>query len=483
MTAARHPGRHTLEGSVRVFLAEGLILPTGLITTAILTRELGPSGYGWFTLAASVVAWIEWSIAATMARASILFVAQAADWRPVAATVVRVRVLVSIVAALALAALAGPIATLLQEPALERYLRLFALDIPIFAAANAHGNVLVGINAYRERAWPSAARWLSRLFLIALLLELGFSIEGAIWASIGASVIELLVARRYVRLGLFTPSDFPVRRLWQQALPLTLFALSMRMFDRMDLFFLKALGASSAEAGVYGGAQNLAIVPALVALSCSPLLLSTIARLIREGAEEQARELGRQALRGVVALTPFAAVAAAAAPEIVSLILGETFLDAAPPLALLIFAALGLTLVSAGTAILTGAGKAAWTFYVTAPMVPVASAGYLLVVPSLWGWGAALVTLGTATLAAVTTLVAVHRLWRVLPPTGTLLRSAVISLGAYAVAAAWPTTGPMLLVKLTVVCAAIVVGFLVLGELRRTDAVLLQERWLRRASA
>jgi hypothetical protein len=35
-------GRHLLDGTVRVFLAEALMLPTGLLTVAVLTRRLGP---------------------------------------------------------------------------------------------------------------------------------------------------------------------------------------------------------------------------------------------------------------------------------------------------------------------------------------------------------------------------------------------------------------------------------------------------------
>jgi O-antigen/teichoic acid export membrane protein len=467
--AFEQPERQTLEGSARVFLAEALVLPTGLVTTAILTRELGPEGYGWFTLAATAVAWIEWSISGIFARASFLYLAQAQDWRPAAATILRVRLIVGFVAAMALAALAGPIAALLREPVLEGYLRLFAIDIPIFSAAQAHSNILVGIGAFRQRAWPSAARWIARLALMALLLELGFSIQGAIWASIGASVVELVVARQFVKPALFAHSDFPAHHLWHQALPLVLFAVSMRLFDRLDLFFLKALGASSAEAGFYGGAQNLSIVPGLVALSFSPLLLSNIARLIRDGAEARARELARQALRWVVTLTPFAAMSAAAAPEIVRLILGEAFLGAARPLALLVFAAVALVVVSAGTAILTAAGKATWTFYLTGPMVPIAAVGHLLVIPQFWASGAAWVTLITGSLAALATMIAVHRLWQVRPPLGTLLRSAAMSGVAYAVTVSWPVAGAMVPAKLAVVSMSIALGFLVLGELRDDD--------------
>ncbi len=467
-------GRQIFFGTVRIFLAESLILPTGLITTAVLTRKLGPSNYGWFTLAASAVAWIEWSIAAVFARASFLYVAEATDWRPVATTILQLRVVISVVAALGLVLLAGPIAGLLNAPALEGYLRLFAIDIPIVGASQAHSNILVGIGAFRQRAWLSAGRWVTRCALVVVLMEMGFSIDGAIWACICASVVELVMARRFVKLGLFTRSGFPALRLLQQALPLTLFAVSTHLFDKMDLFFLKALGASSAEAGLYGGAQNLSIVPGLVSLSLSPLLLSTIARLLREDGLEQAREVSRQTLRWMVTLVPFAALAAAAAPEIVRLILGDAFLGAARPLSLLVFAALSLAVLSAGTAILTAAGKVIWTVYLTAPMVLVAAAGHWLLIPRHGSTGAASVTLTTATLAALMTIFAIHQFWHVHPPIGTLLRSAAISTVAYALSAAWPVAGLMVPIKLAIMCVMIAMGFGALGEMGPDDV-----RWAR----
>ena len=62
-------GRHTLDGPIRVFLAEALILPTGLVTLAFLTRRLGAADCGLFTLTVTVVTWIEWTLTAMFARA------------------------------------------------------------------------------------------------------------------------------------------------------------------------------------------------------------------------------------------------------------------------------------------------------------------------------------------------------------------------------------------------------------------------------
>lgn len=466
------PGRHTLDGTIRIFLAEALLLPTGLIIAAFLTRRLGPEGYGLFTLAAALVAWMEWSIASIFARATIKFIAEAEDWRPIGATVVRLHLIASGGATLLLWFLATPIATLLNEPVLATYLQLFALDIPLFSLALAHRHILVGIGGFRERALASAGRWVAKLLLIVLLVELGLSVPGAILGSIGASLVELAIGRFYIRPSLFHRTAFPVRQLLGYAAPLFLFGLSLRLFDRLDLFVLKVLGGTAEQAGIYGAAQNVSLVISIFALSFSPLLLSTLSRTLRAGDDRQAMEMGQEAMRVVIWLLPFAGMTAGAAPEIVALIFGQIFLPAAPLLAFLIFGALALVMISVATAILTAAGKPGWTFALTGPLVPLAIAGHLLLIPRFGALGAALVTTIFAGLSALAAVLAVYRIWQILPPSATMLRSVLVCGLAYAMAALWPAFGFLLLLKLLVIGLVIPFAFFLLGEFSASEIAL-----------
>src|SRR5438093_11503172 len=110
IAAASPSTRHTLVGSVRVFLAESLLIPSGLLTAAYLARRLGPEGFGLFTVAAALVAWVEWSLTALFSRASVKFVADATDWRPIGATILRIHLAASVAVALLLCLLATPLA-------------------------------------------------------------------------------------------------------------------------------------------------------------------------------------------------------------------------------------------------------------------------------------------------------------------------------------------------------------------------------------
>lgn len=479
------PARHMLAGGVRVFLAESLLIPTGLLTAAYLARRLGPEGYGIFMVAAALVAWVEWSLAAVFSRASVKFVAEAVDWRPIGSTIVSAQLALAAAAAALLWALAEPVASVLGLSALAGPLRLFALDIPPFCLAQAHRNILIGIGDFSERALAAAARWVSRLLLVVLLVELGLSVEGAILGSIGASLIELAVCRIFVRPAFSAGAALQVGRLWGYVAPLLLSALALRLYDRLDLVVLTALGGTPEQAGHYGAAQNLSILPNLFALSFAPLLLATLTRAFRDDERPAARRIGRGAMRGVLLLVPFAGLGAGAAPEIVELVFGPAFAPAGPLIAPLLFAAVALVLVAVTTAILIAAGRPGLTVACTAPLPVLAAAGYLRFIPRYGAQGAALVTLVGAMLAALALVTIVYRECRILPPVATAARSGVVCAGAFAAAALWPASGALVLLEVGAIAAGIVLALLAAGEFTREELVVVRSWWrpgARRAS-
>jgi O-antigen/teichoic acid export membrane protein len=458
--------RHLLGGTTRVFLAEAFMLPAGLVIAMFLTRKFGPQGYGLFTLAAAIITAIEVIISSLFRRTTVKFVSDTTDWRPVGDVVMRLHLMVSASAALLLFLFADVIGTALNEPILAAYLRLFALDIPLFSLAGAQRYVLIGLGGYSQRAIISAIQGVTRLVLILLLVELGLSVPGAILGIIGASLAAMMMGHYYVRLSPFRRSDFAARLLFGYAAWLFLYSISMIIYNKMDLFMLKILGGTADLAGIYGAAQNLAHIPHIFGLSFTPLLLATLGRMLRAEDYPGARELGRNAMRALICLFPFAGMTAGAAQEIVVLIFGRPFISAASILAILIFAALFTMIISVGTAILTAAGKPRWTFALTGPLIPLALLGHLLLIPRLGSVGAALTTTLFAIFGAGATLLAVYRIWRIVPPVSTLLRSMLISGIAFSMAAFWPTPGFLLILKIILIVIAIPLKFLLLGEFK-----------------
>ncbi|MDB4881829.1 MAG: putative polysaccharide transport protein [Gemmatimonadetes bacterium] len=479
--AARPTGRlHLADGVVRGFAAELLLLPTGLVTAAVLTRVLGPAGYGLFSLAATLITWLTMTTTAVLARAAVKFVSEAEEWEPVAASVLRWRLAIGLVAAPLLLAGAGLIARVLHQPELTPYLRVFAADLLLTNLARAYREVLTGRGRYREVAIVSSARWLSRMVLIVVLVEATGSVMGAVAGSVGATLVELIVAQWLQPISLEGRSGVRPAAMWGLAAPLMVYGAAMQLFSKVDLFALSALGGSASDAGYYGAAQNLAVAPGLFALALGPLLLATLVRLRRAGHDDEARVVGRSALRVTFALIPFAALVGGAAPEIVRVIFGPSFAPAAPLLALLFAAAVAIATMAVTVAIITAIDHPRVVSVIGVSVLALAIGGHVLLIPRLGATGAALVTAGTAAVGALVSVALVHRAWHV-HAYATLVRAASIGVPAYWVSSAFATQRPLALVlKMSLLSILVIGAFLALGELEpaeRRQWWALRPRW------
>jgi O-antigen/teichoic acid export membrane protein len=348
---------------------------------------------------------------------------------------------------------------------LKPILLLFSLEIPLFSLARCHTHVLVGLERFRERAWASAARWASRVLLAIAFVELGLGVNGAVLGALGSTALELIVARRFIqpRWGLPSPPELR-RRLVQYSRPLFLHGISLQLFNRLGLLLLVPLGASVAAAGVYGAADAPLRLRRVLGQSLTPMVLSTLSGMLRDGQQAPARGLARGALRAAILTAGPVAVVAGAAPRIMAWLYGEEFRQGGSWLAILIAGAPGFLVISIAAAILIAAGRPEIPVRVTAPMVPLALVGCLWAVPRYGGAGAAAVTTLTVVAAALASLERVYRVWRIAPPVSTVVRSAVVATGLYLAAAALPHGGAWLMLELPALAVLGVALYLVLGE-------------------
>jgi O-antigen/teichoic acid export membrane protein len=463
-------GRQMAGGMLKLLAVQALALALGFLISAFLTRKLGAELYGLFTVTATIVIWVELSATVMFGQTTVKFLAEADDWFAVASTLAQAQIVVGLGATVLLAVAAPALASWLKSPELTPYFLLFALDIPLFALNGAHRSTLVGREAYGKMALVGITYWLSRLGLVLLLVGLGLSLTGAILANIGASLLQLTVARTFVRPALLARPAFPLRRLASYALPLFFYSVGIRMFRQIDLLVVKALAGAPEAAGYYGAAQNLTILPlTMFALSLTPLLLATLPRLLRTRRDGAARNLAAQAMRLVWCLLPLAALVAGSAPEIVDLVYGSPFLPAAPVVALLVFAGVATALISVIAAVLTAAGRPGWTFALTGPLLPLALGAHLLLVPRFGSLGAAVGTTVLAWLDVGAMAWAVY--WHCgasLAP-ATIIRTGLITLLAYALSSAWHTRDGWVILELLGLAAVVLLGLFLLGELTRQD--------------
>jgi O-antigen/teichoic acid export membrane protein len=407
MISDRDHGARLAGGALLIFTAEVLALAAGVLVFIALAG-MGPAAYGLYALAVAIVAWIEWTIVSLFARVTIRAVGDAEEWETVAAGALRLHVVVGLGAAVLLAGAAQPLSALMGVPPLAPILRLLALDIPIFAASWVHWHVAAGRGLFRARALGSLGRSLARLIFIGVCVQLGLSVFSAVMATIAASTFELIVARRLVHIPLRSGS-LMVLRVWGSAVwILGASAVAMRLFDKLDLFLLKALGAPLEEIGIYAIAQTLCVLPPLVAMAFGPSLLGMSARLRAEGRFDAARMLERETLGLVLWLVPVAALMALVSRTLVVGLFGPVYGDAGFLLSVLIFAAVAQALVALCGVILTASDRIGTVLMITTSLVTAALCGHWLAIPRWGSQGAAWVTCAVSIAAACVALTIVH---------------------------------------------------------------------------
>jgi O-antigen/teichoic acid export membrane protein len=463
--AAPAPHFRLTDGVVLGFAAELVLLPTGLITAAVLTRTLGPAGYGMFSVAATFITWVALTTTTLLARAAVKFVSEADDWRDIGSGVLRWRLVVGSIAFLLVLIGAPAFARLLGAAELAPYLRVFAIDLLLFNVARAYRDVLTGRGRFRAVAAVSAVRWLARLALIVALVRITGSIMGAVIGSVGATAVELFVAERLGHVPLRGRSTLAWSRMWQVAAPLVVYGAAMQLFSKIDLFVLSALRGASADAGLYAAAQNLAVPPGLFALALAPLLLATLGRLRRAGAEADARRVARDAMRVSLALVPFAAVVAGTANELVRVVFGPSFIGSGLLLALLFAAGVALVVMSVSVSVVTATDAHGVVSVLGVGVLAGALAGHLVLVPRYGAVGAAIVTTCASIAGGLASVMLVQRSWGV-NAYPTLIRGAVIAGPVYWLATMLPATGAVAVAaKLAALSALVVAAFVATGEL------------------
>lgn len=456
--------RNIASGTAQVFLSESLALPFGLLSSAYLTRNLGAEDYGLFTITSILIIWVSILIAGIFAQATVNFVGKSGDWRPVATTSLQLNFAAGLTMALLIWLLAEPISIIFHEPKIAQYLRLFSPQPIITSLVSVHRNTLIGTGRFRERAIAGSVHWPIKLMLIVILVGLGLSVTGAILAYMGATLVELAIYRYYIQPSIYCRKPFPAKKLLRLAGPLFLFALCMRMIHRVDLFIVKALGQTPEEAGFFGAAQNLAIVPGLLALSFSPLLLATLVRMTKEGLSREAHDLTRNSIRLVVAMIPFAGMAAGATYEIVVFVFGPEFVAAGSFFSWLIFSKVGFVLTSVCAVMMISAEKIMWTLYLGIPMLLITIVGLVAVVPDYGGEGAAMTTAVVTLMGTIFALLIANHLWRGSLPFTTIARSALLCTVAYYAGRCFHADGLLLVFKLATIVIMIPGGFYLLGE-------------------
>jgi O-antigen/teichoic acid export membrane protein len=339
----------------------------------------------------------------------------------------------------------------------------------VFLLARGHRGVLAGLGRFRDRAIATAGRWIARLVLVVVVVELGGGTHGALAAMACGSVVELVLCRRAARPPLLRASGFPLGAMAGYLIPIGMHAIALRLFERMDLFFLTLLGGTASDAGHYGAAQNLSLLAPLVGISVAPVFLSSLTRLWAEGDHASGCALARAAIESMLLVVPLMALVSAVSPGLVAWLYGPGFEPAAETLAWLAMGAAAQTLGGLATNVLV-AGGAPRLCVLVGPVILVAAAcAHPVAIPAGGATGAAIVTVSCSGLGLAIGLLLVHRRHGVLPRASHVVRALSLAGAVFAAARWWEPRGWYVPLALAVGAVLILAAAVILRMVRPRD--------------
>ncbi len=342
-------------GFVALTLAQALFIVTGYVTHLVLARVLGPAGYGTYGVVLSVLSTVALVLNGGLPEAIAKFAAERpADAQAIFARGSAIQLRLSLLLALAYAALSPLIGFVLKDRTLTPALAASALAVPPIALYS----VVVG--AFNgQRRFVAQALTVSALGVLRALILIGltwkFQIVGAVVGLIAAPLLVVAATLPGILRAKAT-TVLGARELWVFARPVIAFTIAHALLMGLDLFFVKAVVGNPDEVGYYAAAATIAKVPYFFFSTLGVVLLPIVSAA---GSDEtgQVMPTVRRAIRLISALAlGVCAVVAPLSRAVMAVLYGAAYAGAALPLALLVCAGTLFTLTFIVSHTLSGLG-------------------------------------------------------------------------------------------------------------------------------
>lgn len=406
----------------------------GLIIVAILTRALGPTGFGEYTTAVTFLQLfgvvVDFGLTLTLV---VMISEKGADEKKVVGNIFSLRLL-SAAILFALAPLA-----VLPFP----WNNTIKLAIAIGAIAYffmSGASLLIGIYQKHEAMWRAAlAELINRIVLvgtIALLAYYSFGVIAMVAASILANIIWLFFMIRFAKR--FTPISLSFDwQLWKKILskswPIALSVIFNLLYLKGDILFL-AYFKDSAEVGYYGAAYRFIDVLTAIPVMFMGLLLPS---LVHTFSSKNIEHFNRQVKKSFDLFMIFAIPAVigtwAIAEPLIGFIAGEGYEPAAAVLRILIVAAIGVFAGALFGHSVVAINKQKQMIWGYASVALITIIGYLYLIPLYGMFGAAWMTIFSELLIALLTFVMVYKTTKVLPNMSASIKALIAAACMYAV--------------------------------------------------
>jgi O-antigen/teichoic acid export membrane protein len=442
------------------WLRGGAILVSGLATSVVVARALGPEEFGTYRLVLGLVWGLEVVSLLAFPSAVTRFIGEGgADSRRRAREVVTFYLATAMAlyvpGLLALLWWREAIARFYHDAALTHLLLLGAVGVFPGLVAGLLGAVLRGRGRFRELNTASLVHSLLTVGATIALFALGFRLRALFVLLILLNVVQAALALGFARRDLAAtghpasgPPGLSARMRTYGVAMGAVALLDAVVWERSEVFFLGRFSTTEAV-GFYSLAYTLALqAQRVLVASLAEVLFPVISHLGSLRDEAGLANAFVHATRYLAMIGfPLGLGGALFAAPLLGLLFGSAYLPAAPVLAILMLSAGAVALAHPAVAVIVS--KERYRFLLAASaLLAAANVGLdLLLIPRLGAVGAALANSSVQLLAVAIDLAFVSCLLAVRLPVGNLVRCLVASTLAFipaALLAWWPVGGSLL---------------------------------------
>jgi O-antigen/teichoic acid export membrane protein len=394
--------RQLLKSTSFNLIATVVGLITGIATSIIAARILGPSDLGLF----SFITWIFASVVllvdpgATSATTRFVAELEGASSRAVGnglnLLLLGIQVLVSCVSGALLFAFSPWIAEALGQPTAQPYVAILGPVVPIAMIGAIFRARLAGFQRYDLTSLVVIVGSTLTLIGTIALLSLGYGVSGLVWLGIGVVTLQLalltiLVLKRYGFSNSAQVSRSLVTRVLRYCSGVFIItSIDVIVWQRSGTLFLGRYSTTE-QIAFYGLAFNIAaLLVTTLPATLSSILLPAFSNLFGGGGRDSMQRMFERSVRyvGLVAI-PICLVTIALADPLISLLYGERYAPAVGALQVLLVASTMGAISGPVSALLFALGKplraVAWGFPIAILNLGIA----FTLVPSYGALGAA----------------------------------------------------------------------------------------------
>ena len=319
-------------GALFLTIGQGFLVLSGYIVNVGLGQMLGPTEFGRFATIASLLTFLETAFLLGIPRTLSKHVAETKGGsRGKVRLCGIIQLLIGGLLFLGLFGLAGPLASWLNDPALEEYFRIVAWAMPSVAVFQYYTKLLNGMTAFRRQAAAVVVFSILRSVLTLGIVVLGGGTLGAFWALVLTIALASLVARSLCRVrGNELVAEWPWQQVADHAIHLSIITGTVSLLVTIDQLFVKGLMGQGPEAGLYAAATLLGKTARLPAMALAAAVFPVVAGSEALRTRERVTLDIRRAVRGlVVLLLPLAILVSVMGRSLLEALFGIQYSSAA----------------------------------------------------------------------------------------------------------------------------------------------------------